>query len=201
MKRLAIAAAIGAITATTIVALGQPGAPSGDKPSGHTSPSADQVAAGKRAFADVAKVLLSPRCKNCHPKGDRPLQGDAGKPHIQNISRKSVEAGVLCTTCHQTRNSEDTVGVAGGPPGAPHWGLPPAVEVFEGRTPAELCRQLNDPRKTGGRDLDKLLEHVSTDPLVLWGWKPGGKRTPPPISHERFVASFKTWVASNGACP
>lgn len=161
----------------------------------------DKVAAGKKAFLDVAKVLQSPRCANCHPADDRPRQGDQATPHAQNISRKSVDAGVACSTCHQERNSEDTIGLAGGPPGAPHWGLPPQNQVFVGRTPAQLCAQLKDPAQTGDRSLAQLLEHVSHDPLVLWGWNPGGKRTLPPLSHAAFVAAFQTWVDSGGACP
>ncbi len=164
-------------------------------------PSDDKVTAGKKAFVDVAKVLQSPRCANCHPPDDRPRQGDTPRPHAQNISRKSVDAGVACSTCHQDRNSEDTIGLAGGPPGAPHWGLPPANQVFMGLTPSALCAQLKDPAKTGNRDLAALLDHVSNDALVKWGWNPGGKRSLPPLSHEKFVAAFKTWVDSGGACP
>ncbi len=161
----------------------------------------DKVAAGKRAFVEVAKVLQSPRCQNCHPPDDRPRQGDTGKAHAQNISRRTIEAGVPCSTCHQERNSEDTVGVAGGPPGAPHWGLPPANQVFMGRSVSALCAQLKDPAQTGNRTLAQLLEHVTNDPLVKWGWAPGGKRTLPPLTHAQFVAAFETWVASGGACP
>lgn len=163
--------------------------------------STDKAAAGKKAFAEVASVLQSPRCANCHPPDDRPRQGDVPRPHAQNISRRSTLAGVACSTCHQDRNSEDTIGLAGGPPGAPHWGLPPATQVFMGITPAQLCANLKDPAKTGDRDLAQLLEHVTHDPLVKWGWNPGGKRSVPPISHERFIAAFKTWVDSGGACP
>jgi hypothetical protein len=162
----------------------------------------DKATAGKAAFADVAKVLQSPRCQNCHPTGDRPLQGDAGKSHAQNISRASVAAGLPCSACHQERNSE-SIGVAGGPPGAPRWGLPPTEHpmVFQGKTPSALCAQLKDPAQNGGKSLAQLLEHVSHDPLVLWGWSPGGKRATPPLPHDKFVAAFSTWVASGGACP
>ena len=93
--------------------------------------------AGKRAFVEVARVLQSPRCKNCHPAGNAPLQGDIARLHAMNISRGTISAGVPCTTCHQTRNSE-AIGIVGGPPGAPNWGLPPAdiPMVFEGKTPS-----------------------------------------------------------------
>lgn len=166
------------------------------------APGADAVSAGKRAFTDIARVLQSPRCRNCHPAGNAPLQADAGKPHAMNISRASVAAGVPCTSCHQERNSE-ALHIAGGPPGAPHWAMPPAETpmVFEGKTATELCEQLKDPARNGHRSLAMLLDHVSHDSLVLWGWDPGGKRTPPPVPHDKFVAAFTAWVGADGACP
>src|SRR5262249_39436492 len=49
---------------------------------------ADQDDAGARAaFLDVYKVLTHPRCLNCHPSGDAPLQGDDSHPHLQNVQR------------------------------------------------------------------------------------------------------------------
>jgi mono/diheme cytochrome c family protein len=165
-------------------------------------PTADQIADGKRAFATIYKVLLSPRCRNCHPDGSRPLQTDAGTPHAMNISRLSFESGLECGTCHGEKNAED-YGIAGGPPGAPHWQLPPreTLMVFEGRTPSQLCRQLSDRKQNGGRSLSALYDHVDHDPLVLWGWTPGGDRSKPPVSHAAFTGAFKTWVISGGACP
>lgn len=167
-----------------------------------TQPTAAQIAAGKLAFVEVAKVLQSPRCRNCHPIGDAPLQGDTSRRHAMNISRASVEAGLPCKTCHQARNS-DAIGIAGGPPGAPNWGLPPAdiPMVFQGKTVTALCEQLRDPERNNHKSLAQLLEHVSHDALVLWGWNPGGKRTRPPLPHDRFVAAFTTWAAGGGACP
>ncbi|MBK9963290.1 MAG: hypothetical protein IPP06_18780 [Saprospiraceae bacterium] len=177
----------------------------GDEPPPAVAPTVAptvDAAAGARAFATVARVLQSPRCQNCHPAGDRPLQGDRGRPHRMNVSRRSVAAGLTCGACHQPTNA-DRLGVVGGPPGAPHWGLPPAATpmIFQGRTPAALCAQLKDPAQTGGRDLPALLHHVASDPLVLWAWSPGGRRTPPPVPHAAFVEAFTTWVASGGACP
>jgi hypothetical protein len=179
-----------------------PAAPSAPAAPAPAAPTAEAIAAGKRAFVDVARVLQSPRCQNCHPAGDAPLQTDAGRPHAMNITRKSAESGLPCTACHQERNSE-AIGVAGGPPGAPHWGLPPRETpmVFEGKTVPALCEQLRDPARNGAKSLAALLEHVTKDGLVLWGWAPGGKRTLPPLTHPQFVAAFQTWVASNGACP
>lgn len=157
---------------------------------------------GQEAFVRVAKVLQSPRCQNCHPMGDAPLQTDAGRPHAMNITRASVEAGLSCAACHRDHNSE-AIGVVGGPPGAPKWGLPPREMpmVFEGKSVAELCQQLKDPKTNGHHDFAQLLEHIEKDPLVLWGWEPGGQRTVPPLTHEELVTAFRTWVASGGACP
>jgi hypothetical protein len=166
------------------------------------APTPEVVAAGQRAFVDVARVLQSPRCQNCHPIGEAPLQSDHGRPHAMNITRASVRAGLACSTCHQERNSE-AIGIPGGPPGAPRWGLPPddMPMVFETRTVHELCEQMKNPETNGHKDFAALLAHVDHDPLVMWGWSPGGKRTLPPLSHADFVAAFKTWIASKGACP
>ncbi len=157
---------------------------------------------GAKAFVDVARVLQSPRCMNCHPAGDAPLQTDESLPHKMNITRTSEESGLACNACHQEQNSE-AIGVPGGPPGAPNWHLPPRETpmVFQGRSVAALCAQLKDPAQNGGKSLQDLLHHVRVDALVLWGWTPGGTRTSPPMSHPDFVAAFRRWVDSAGACP
>jgi mono/diheme cytochrome c family protein len=158
--------------------------------------------AAAKAWATVYSVLVSPRCMNCHPDGDRPLQTDAGVPHAMNISRKSIENGLKCATCHQTQNSE-AYGIAGGPPGAPHWGLP-AKEmplIFQNRDARALCEQLKDPEQNGHRTFAQLVHHVEHDKLVIWGWQPGGGRSVPPVSHAEFVQAMKTWAAGDGACP
>lgn len=46
----------------------------------------DSIASVK-AFTEVYKVLMSPRCMNCHPSGDAPLQGDDSHMHTMNIQR------------------------------------------------------------------------------------------------------------------
>jgi len=89
------------------------------------------------------------------------------------------------------------------PPGNPKWLLPTPEHkmVFVGRSPAELCRQLKDPKQTGGRSLSQLLEHVSSDDLVGWAWDPGDGRTPPPLSRAETAAQMKIWVEGSAACP
>jgi hypothetical protein len=89
------------------------------------------------------------------------------------------------------------------PPGAPGWHLPPPDRkmVFIGLPGGDLCRGLKDERGNGGRDLASLLEHVSKDGLVLWGWIPGTGRAPVSVPHEEFVAKFAQWVAAGAPCP
>lgn len=161
------------------------------------------LAKGKAAFVDVARVLQSPRCMNCHPKGDAPLQTDLSTPHAMNISRASEAAGLKCSTCHREQNADAVGAPAGAPPGAPNWHLPSKEMplIFEGRSVSALCLQLRDPAQNGHKTLDQLVEHVSHDALVLWGWNPGKGRTLPPLKHADFVARFKAWAAAGGPCP
>jgi len=156
----------------------------------------------REAFLEVYKVFTSPRCQNCHPAGDSPLQGDDSHVHLQNLRRGKDGHGVYgmrCDTCHQTTNLPGEHM----PPGNSKWSLPAPEHkmVFVGRSPAELCRQLKDPKQTGGRSLQQLLEHVSTDDLVGWAWDPGTGRTPPPLSRSDTTMQMKIWIEGGAACP
>jgi len=171
---------------------------------GHAAPPTPKSDAGasREAFLQVFKVFTFPRCQNCHPAGDSPLQGDDSHVHMQNVKRGKDGHGVYgmrCDTCHQTRNlSGEHM-----PPGNAKWSLPSAEHkmVFVGRSPSELCNQLKDPRQTGGRSLQQLLEHVFSDDLVGWAWDPGMGRSLPPLSRADTVAQMKIWVDSGAACP
>ncbi len=160
------------------------------------------ASASREAFLQVYKVFRSPRCQNCHPAGDSPLQGDDSHVHLQDVKRGKDGLGVYgmrCNTCHQTSNlSGEHM-----PPGNPKWFLPSPEHkmIIVGRSPAEFCRQLKDPKQTGGRSLQQLLEHVSSDDLVGWAWDPGAGRTPPPLSRAETVAQMKNWIAGGAACP
>lgn len=185
--RSALVAAALAVTATAAVALAQP---------------ADRAAAGKAGFLDVTRVLQSPRCMNCHPAGDAPLQGDDARRHAQNVVRGDDGRGVFgmkCRTCHQEQN----VGGEPLPPGAPDWRLPAASMplVFEGKTPRELCLQIKDPQKNGGKTLDQVVEHVARDGFVTWAFAPGEGRVPPPGTRDDLVAATRSWVSRGAACP
>lgn len=164
---------------------------------------ADNKKKARAAFTEAFKVFSSPRCVNCHPAGDTPIQGNEGREHDFEVKRGPDGRGVepmLCASCHLEKNQDDE----GLPPGAPDWHMPSAAQkmVFEGLTAGELCRNLKDPLQNGGRKSAKeSVEHLATDPKVLWAWSPGRGRTAPPISHAAFLKKMNEWVAHGGACP
>jgi hypothetical protein len=152
------------------------------------------------AFERAATVLRSPRCLNCHPRDDRPTQGDDRHVHVVNVQRGPGNNGVpamRCSTCHQAHNNE-----ALGIPGAPGWHLAPASMGWVGLTTGELCRTLLDRRKNGGRSLADLVTHMTGgDALVSYAWNPGGQRTPPPLSIDELKTALEQWAAAGAPCP
>ncbi len=160
----------------------------------------DSVASVK-AFAEVYRVLMSPRCMNCHPSGDVPLQGDDSHLHAMLPKRGKDGKGLYamkCTNCHQPTNLEGL----NKPPGHPDWHLPPAnmKMVFEGRTPNQLAKQLVNPRTNGNKTMQQLIEHAD-DGLVKAGWNPGEGRTLPPLSHAEFKKVWITWIKTGAYAP
>lgn len=172
------------------------------EPAAVGQPAKKDDAGARAAFRDVYKVLLHPRCLNCHPSGDVPLQGDDSHLHVQNVKRGEDGKGkyaLKCANCHQETNlpGENM------PPGNPNWRLPKKEMplVFQGKSPRELADQLKDPKQNGGKTLEQLLEHVEHDKLVLWGWDPGDGRTKPPLSHTDFAKKFREWIEKGAASP
>jgi hypothetical protein len=158
-------------------------------------------AGAREAFAAAYTVLMHPRCVNCHPAGDQPLQGDDSHIHLQNVKRGAAgngKYGMKCQTCHQDTN----LAGANMPPGVHDWHMPLATTklVFEGKSAGELCRQLKNPATNGGKSLAGVIDHLET-PLVKWGWAPGDGRTTPPMSYAEFTQKMRDWVAMGGACP
>ena len=153
------------------------------------------------AFMDVYKVLMSPRCMNCHPAGDIPLQGDNSQIHTMLPKRGKDGKGLYamkCSNCHQPSN---TLGIHT-PPGNPDWHLPPASMkmVFQGRTPHQLAKQIMDPKQNGNKTRAQLIEHAH-DGLVIAGWNPGEGRTLPPMTHEAFTKAWVTWIEKGAYAP
>lgn len=155
------------------------------------------------AFSEASKVFFSPRCMNCHPPGDTPTQGDAMITHSMEVKRGPDGRGVgelKCAVCHQDVNLDgDNM-----PPGATDWHMPGAEHkmAFRGITAGQLCRNLKDPIQNGGKQTAKdAVEHISTDPKVLWAWAPGNGRTSPPLGQAEFLKKMNEWVANGAACP
>jgi hypothetical protein len=154
---------------------------------------------GLAAFERIATVLQSPRCLNCHPRGDRPTQGDDRRVHLMNVQRGPEGMGMpamQCSACHQGHNN-DLAGV----PGAPHWHLAPRSMGWAGLSIAELCRAILDPAKNGGRSVAELVAHMTTDELVLWAWKPGRGRSSPPLSRDDLKVALDLWAMAGAPCP
>jgi hypothetical protein len=73
--------------------------------------------------------------------------------------------------------------------------------AWEGKTIGEICRQLKDRSRNGGRDLAQLHEHMAKDDLVAYGWHPGTGRAPSPGTQERLGELIQAWIDSGAACP
>jgi hypothetical protein len=146
------------------------------------------------AFQEVAKVLHHPRCQNCHPAGDAPLQGENSELHHDMVKRD----GPKCVECHLESSQRGK----SKPPGVKGWRMPPKETpmIFQRRTPEQLCAQLKDRSQNGDRSLPDILKHVEKDPLVLYGWDPGEGREKVPVKHDRFLALMKQWIDGGAPC-
>jgi hypothetical protein len=153
----------------------------------------------KKAFTEVYKVLMSPRCMNCHPSGDVPLVGDDNHLHAQRVKRGPDGRGMYASKCMNCHGDENEPGLNKAP-GCLDWHMPPEnmKMIFQGRSARELAAQLLDTAQNDHKSKADLITHVEKSPLVLVGWNPGEGRSLPPLSHEEFTKQFKLWI-ENGA--
>lgn len=194
------ALAVLAVGAAVQPSLGQRAASATElRPAASFAGIADTQARSIALFEEAGKVLQHPRCVNCHPVGDRPRQTDSMLPHQPLVVRGKDghgAPGMACATCHGQSNF-DPARV----PGDPHWHLAPASMAWEGKSLAQICVQLKDPKRNGNRDIAAILKHVSTDSLVKWGWDPGPGRTPAPGTNAEFAALLTAWADTGAHCP
>jgi hypothetical protein len=115
------------------------------------------------------------------------VRGDAGM---------GAPSGLVCTTCHHDANFD-----AAGVPGNPKWQLAPVEMAWQGKTLGQICVQIKDTKRNGGRSMAELVHHMAEDELVGWGWHPGAGRTPAPGTQRQFGELIKAWVDSGAACP
>ena len=52
----------------------------------------------------------------------------------------------------------------------------------------DICMQLKDTSRNGGKTLYQIIEHAVRDSLVAWAWKPGAGREPAPGRQASFCA-------------
>jgi hypothetical protein len=159
---------------------------------------AEPAARSRAIFVEIGRVLLHPRCANCHPGDDVPHQGDAHEPHEPPLVAGATLGvpAMRCGTCHQDRNAE-----LARVPGAPGWKLAPASMAWLGRSLSDVCAQLIDPARNGRRTLAAVRDHVAHDALVAWGWAPGADRAPAPGSQRELADLFQAWIDTGAACP
>lgn len=163
---------------------------------------------GLAAFARVYEVASHPRCSNCHvgpenrPMWSGPSYGRT-RPHGMNIDAGDSRIGaetLLCSTCHARREtgSNDTPHAA--PQVAADWQLAPVEAAWFGKTSLEVCAQLRDPERNGGRDAIELARHLDHDVILHWAWSPGGTREPAPYSLQEHVNDVLAWGAAGFPC-
>jgi hypothetical protein len=167
---------------------------------------ADQAERSRALFNEVAKVITHPRCMNCHPAGDRPLQGNDQHAHLPPAPRGEAGvgvAGLTCSACHTEKNFTliGTDASYKSIPGHPRWQLAPLEMAWEGKTLRQICEQIKDPARNGGRTLALLHEHLAHDDLVAWGWAPGEGREPAPGTQAQLGELTQAWIDTGAQCP
>ncbi len=174
------------------------------------------VEAGLAAFKRIYEVTSHPRCSNCHVGADNipmwsgPSYGET-RNHGMNIHAGESRIGaetILCSACHTTL-VEGRAGANDVPHAAPRvalaWQLAPVEFAWFGKSAAEICAQLSDPERNGGRDFLALARHLAEDAghdgFVKWGWEPGGGRQPAPYSLQEHIDDIFAWGAAGQPCP
>ncbi len=160
---------------------------------------ANPVDRSRALFTEAGKVLQHARCLNCHPAGDVPTQGDSAEPHLPAVVRGADghgAVGLRCNTCHQAENYEPSR-----VPGHPLWAVAPIEMAWQGRSLGQICEQLKDAKRNGGKSLEQIQEHMAHDSLVGWAWNPGRTRKPAPGTQAQFGELIAAWIQAGAVCP
>lgn len=163
-------------------------------------------AQGLEAWNTAFEVFSHARCVNCHvpadnkPRWSGPSYEGRGPYHGMGVvadDTRSKAAGLSCATCHRASNMPFPRGA----PGAPNWVLAPVEMVWWDQSSTQICEQIKDPERNGGKSVEQVAQHVVDDPLVLWGWAPGPGREPAPHSAEEVKTALLTWQNAGTPCP
>lgn len=163
---------------------------------------------GLAAWGRIYEVASHPRCSNCHvgadgyPMWSGPSYGKTRR-HGMNINAGESRVGaetVPCATCHYSRfdGANDAPHMA--PQVAMDWQLAPVEAEWFGKASIEICTQLRDPERNGGRDYLDLASHLDHDLILHWAWTPGGGREPAPYSLQEHVNDVLIWGVAGYPC-
>jgi hypothetical protein len=155
-------------------------------------------------FVEAAKVIQSPRCMNCHPVNRQPTQGNDLHAHVPSMYGGHGDRGVPglpCSSCHGATNTVTLASSIASIPGNSRWGLAPASMAWQGKSLTDICTQIKDRARNGGRSLPEIREHMATDTLVGWAWHPGEGRSPAPGTQVQFGALIQAWISTGAQCP
>ncbi len=165
----------------------------------------DSDSRSRALFLEAAKVIMSPRCMNCHPDSDSPTQGNDMHVHMPPVTRGAGGVGVAgntCAACHTARNYTLAAQASyHSIPGHIRWGMAPIEMAWQGKSVGDICRQLKDPDRNGGRSLSLLHDHLASDDLVAWAWQPGEGRDPAPGSQDMLGKLIQAWIDTGAVCP
>ncbi len=158
----------------------------------------DKAARSRAMFSEIGKLVTHPQCVNCHPAGEHPLQGADHHEHEPPAWRDATN----CAACHHDANfTLQEAASYQSIPGHPRWNLAPLSMAWQGKSLGDICRQIKDKDRNGGRDLAMLQEHIAKDDLVAWGWNPGPGREPAPGTQEQAGKLVQAWIDSGAECP
>jgi hypothetical protein len=130
-----------------------------------------------------------------------PSYGNAS-PHGMNINAGDSRIGaeyLQCSACHAYREGVNDVPHAA-PQVAMNWQLAPVGAEWFGKTSDEICNQLRDPERNGGRNFNDIANHLDHDLILHWAWNPGKGREPAPYSLQEHVNDILAWGVAGYPC-
>ncbi|MFP2929805.1 Isoquinoline 1-oxidoreductase subunit [Pyxidicoccus sp. 3LG] len=214
MRRLPVAVLVlSAISLTGCKSSSRPSAPEappvraasdGLQPVAAFAPIKDEKERSVALFVEAGRVIAHPRCINCHPADGVPRQGMEQRLHEPKVSGGADGhgvAGLHCASCHQATNTPLVGATLRSIPGNPKWALAPSEMAWVGKSLGQICEQLKDPKRNGGKSLEDIHHHMAEDVLVGWGWNPGPGFEPVPGTQAAFGELIQAWIATGAACP
>ncbi len=169
------------------------------KPPSYFATISDRAARSAALFTEAGKVIESPRCLNCHPVTRRPTQGDDLHAHVPPM--REGAPGMPCSSCHGGSTVATLASSIESIPGHPHWSLAPVSMAWQGKSLPEICEQIKDRARNGGRSLVQIHEHMPQ----IRSWAGLGTQAtgePQPRALRRSLAPLcKPRISTGAHCP